>query len=109
MHLDVATLLEQMLAAAKGALQDKWPKAQSLAGGSLKTLAGILVDIEADYAAGHISQEEAEVLFDMYRNTARSTLLTIEGIGLLLAEQAINAAIAAVRTAVNSALGFALL
>ena len=43
------------------------------------------------------------------KQATQAVLLTIEGIGLITAQQAINAAIGAVREVVNKALGFALL
>ena len=53
--------------------------------------------------------KEARLLLEMQQNPAKAVLMTVEGLGLLAAEAAINAAINAVRTTVNKALGFALI
>jgi hypothetical protein len=46
---------------------------------------------------------------EMQADTARAVLLTTEIMGLAAAEQAINAAMSAVRDTVNKAVGFILL
>jgi hypothetical protein len=45
----------------------------------------------------------------MQKNSALAVMLTVEGLGLLTVESAINAALGAVRDSVNTAVGFALL
>ena len=45
----------------------------------------------------------------MKRNTAQIVLLTIEGLGIITVEKAINAAMKVVKDTVNEALDFALL
>jgi hypothetical protein len=44
----------------------------------------------------------------MQKNALKTVLLSEKGLGLLAAEAAINSILDAVRTAVNTALGFAL-
>jgi len=45
----------------------------------------------------------------MQKNTTRAVMLAVEGMGLVLIEEAINAALKAVKDVVNAALGFALI
>jgi hypothetical protein len=45
----------------------------------------------------------------MQKNSALAVLLTVQGLGLLTVESAINAALGAVKETVNTALGFLLL
>jgi hypothetical protein len=61
------------------------------------------------YASGIIDAEEARLKLDIQKNTSRTMLLAVKGIGILTAEEAINAGVGTVRDAVNTALGFALL
>lgn len=59
--------------------------------------------------AGELDEEEARLYLDIRKNALRAVVLATEGIGLVAAENAINAALGAVRNAVNKALGFPLL
>jgi hypothetical protein len=45
----------------------------------------------------------------MHKNTTKIVLLSVEVVGIVAAEQAINAALDTVKTAVNTAVGFGLL
>ena len=45
----------------------------------------------------------------MQKNASRSVLLTVEGLGILAVEEAINAALDVIKGAANKAIGFALL
>jgi hypothetical protein len=54
---------------------------------------------------GKITEQEAAYLMDLQRNASRTVLLTIEGLGILAVEEAINAALAVVRDTINAALG----
>jgi len=56
-----------------------------------------------------IDDEEARLQFKIQKNASRTVLLTIEGLGVLAAEEAINAAMKVVKDTVNSALGFTLI
>lgn len=107
--LNVGQLATAIVAAMKGAVGENWPKISEYATGEGKKLAETLVQIEALRAVHQISEGEASVLLEMQKNTARSVLLAVQGMGLIAVEEAINAALAAVRGAVNTALGFALL
>ena len=60
-------------------------------------------------AAGQINQAQAVLLLDMQKSASRSVLLALQGLALLAVEAAINAALGVVKTAVNTAIGFALI
>lgn len=109
MALDVSSLLSSMLTAAQGSLKTGWATAAPFAKTQFTAIAQQIVDIEAQLAAHSINQQQASLLLDMQKNASRAALMTVEGIGLLAAQNAINAALGAVATAVNGALGFALL
>lgn len=109
MALDVEGLAKAMLGAAKGKLKKQWPVIKEYAAAEARKTAETLALIERLRLTGEISTKEAKLLLDMQRNSAKAVLLTVEGLGLLAAESAINAAVGAVRMTVNRAVGFALI
>lgn len=90
-------------------LREKTPDIKNYAESESQKLAQSLVMIEQLAATGKIDEYEAKLHLDIQKNATRMVFLTIEGLGVLAVEQAINAALAAVKDAVNTALGFALL
>lgn len=108
MALDAGKLGKDILGALKAAFQDKWPEMKEYGEAEAKKLAQTLVMIEALRAAGKISEEQAQLQLNIQKNASRTVLLTLEGLGLLAAEAAINAALDVVKEAVNTAVGFVL-
>ncbi|EMP56423.1 hypothetical protein MSNKSG1_05733 [Marinobacter santoriniensis NKSG1] len=108
-NIDVHQILPGMIAAAKGVFDEKWPIIKDYAEAELEKLARTLAQIEALKLSGQISDAEASMLFEMQKNTARAVMLTLQGMSLLLVEGAINAALAAVKDTINTALGFTFL
>ena len=109
MSLDVGELAAKMFQAFKGKLSDKWPEVKDYAETESKKLAENFVLIERMKLAGEITEEQAKLHHEIQRNATRSVLLTVEGLGLIAVEQAINAAMDVLKETVNGALGFALL
>lgn len=107
--IDFSKISGDMLNAAKSQLADKWPAIESLATSSINTLAQSLIDIEEMSLTGKISKEQAALLLNLHKNTAKMVLLSIEVIGIVAAEQAINAALDIVKGPINAALGFGLI
>lgn len=106
--LDLDGLFNQMVGAAEKSLGGQWPAISTLATSSLKTLAQNFVDVEEMLASGAIVKAQAQLMIDMQKNSLQIVLLSEAGLGLLAAQAAINAALDVVRTAVNTAIGFAL-
>ena len=98
-----------MLSAAAGVFRDDWPALKDYAEGELKKLAETGATVTKLYASGAISKAEAKALVEMQKNTARTVMLTIQGIGLIIAEKAVNAVLKVLRAAVNTAVGVKLL
>jgi hypothetical protein len=107
--LNVQSLLQDMLQAAKMSLKDKWPSVRDLATSSLKKIAQSLVEIEIMKQDGTITEEQARLMVSMDKNTFKIMMLTIEGLGLLAVESALNAALNVIRDTVNTAVGFVIL
>jgi hypothetical protein len=109
MALDIGQIGKDMFAAAFAVLKDKAPQIKNVAQTEFSKIAQTIGLIGQELAEGRISEDEAKILLDMQKSATRSVLLMAEGLSLLVAEQALNAALGVVRVAVNGALGFALL
>lgn len=107
--LDFNLLLNQMINAGKASFSDKWPGVKDLATNSFQKLAQTLVDIEKMRIEGTIDETQARLLIDMEKNTFKIVLLSIEGLGLLAVEDALNAALKIIKDTVNKAIGFILI
>jgi hypothetical protein len=109
MDLDAGTLAEQMLAAALPILKKGAQDAESFAKTEFTKIAQTIVSIGEQVAAGQVNQQQASLLLDMQTSASRNVLLTLQGLALLAVEEAINAALDVVKTAVNTALRFPLI
>ncbi len=109
MSLNVSDLASKMFEAFRGELSVKWPDVKDYAEAESKKLAENFVMIEKLKISGEISEEQAKLHHEIQRNATRAVLLTVEGLGLLAVEQAINAAMSVLKETVNGALDFSLL
>lgn len=109
MSLKISDLVKPMLKAAQDSLADDWPKAKEYGAMEFPRLARSLVDIARLAADGRVNRQQARALARIHRNTALMVLLTIEGLGIIAVENAVNAALRAVGDAVNAAAGVSLL
>jgi hypothetical protein len=108
MALDVDALAKQMFVAAFDVVKAKAPSIGAYVGVECTKIAHTMATIESEAKANQISQDQAKILLDMQRSATRSVFLTAEGLGLLTTAAALNAAFDAVRSVVNTAVGFAL-
>jgi hypothetical protein len=104
-EIPVEALLQEMMKAAAASLDKKWPKARDYAESEFRKLLLEAGHIQQLKKNGRITEAEAVYLIDLQRNASRTVLLTLEGLGLIAAETAINAALGAVRKTLNRALG----
>jgi hypothetical protein len=109
MALNIGQLVDAVVTAVKPILGKAWDDVESYVKTEAAKLALTLAHIEELNATGKISPAEATALVNMQKNAMQAVLLTAEGIGLVAAQSAINAAIGAIRTVVNKALGWTLL
>jgi len=105
----IGKLGEDMGAAFLSNLKDKVPDIENYAKSEGVKMAQCLATITSLFAAGAIKEDEAKLQLDIQKHAARAILLTIEGLGALAVEAAINAALNVAKGAVNTALGFALI
>ena len=107
--LDVGALLRAMGLAAEGVLQNKWPQVKSFATTEFQKIAQTVTAIGEGLASGEITQDQAPLLLDMQKNASRAVIAAVEGMTLIFAEQALNAALSAGKTIINNFVGFALI
>ena len=109
MAIDAMDLIDAMMGAIKPILNKYWGDVKDYAETESEKMAATITNITELVAADKIDQDEAQALLDMQKHSMQAVLLTVEGIGLIAAQQAINAALAAIGGIVNKAIGFALL
>jgi hypothetical protein len=109
MSLDAQQLGKDILAAMEPVLYAHWSKAAPYATAEAEKLAICAVQIEAGYKSGELTADEAKILREMQASASRAALTTIETIGLITAQDAINAALKVLTAAINKAVGIAIL
>lgn len=109
MALNASQLGKDILVAFKDTLTEKWPEINEYGEAESNKLAQTLIMIEALKVSGKINEEQAALHLEIQKNATRTVLLTLEGLGILAVEAAINAALNVVKDTVNTAIGFALL
>jgi hypothetical protein len=91
--VDLEALITQMGEAAIPLLKKKGSKVKRYAHAEFKKLADTGVMLAQGVADGTVDLEEAKLVLEVQKHAARSVLLTIEGLGILAVEAAINAAV----------------
>jgi hypothetical protein len=107
--INVNEILEDMLSAVKGVLENHWEDAKPFAEQELKSLAENLKLIAQLKIEGKINEEQAKYYVEIQKSSVRIVLLTIEGLGILAVESAINAALDVIKTTVNTAIGWSII
>lgn len=107
--IDVSQLVSHMLEAARDVLGRKWPEAKDYAEAAFIQIGEAIIFIETQRALGKMSEEKARLHLDVQKNTSKTILLTLEGLGIVAVESAINAALKVIKDTVNRALGFVLI
>lgn len=107
--IDFDALLKSMIGAAKEKLVEHWTDAKPYAEKELKSFTENIKLIAALQLQGKITEEKAKLYLEIQKSSMRIVLLTIEGLGILAVEAAINAAIDVIRSTVNTALGWSVL
>ncbi len=106
---NIGNLVQDMINAAAGVCGQKWPLIREYAETEYKKYCETIQNIKRMHDEGMIDEEESRLLLDIQKSAMRSVLLCVEGMGILMVEQAINAAINSIKSVVNTAIGFVLL
>jgi hypothetical protein len=109
MSLNASQLGKDILSAFRGVFTKKWPEIKEYGEAEAKKLAHSLIMIEALRVAGKINEKQAGLHLQIQKNATRTVFLTLEGLGVLAVEEAINAALGVVKQTVNTAVGFVLI
>ena len=109
MAFNVGKLVKKMFEAFETSLADNWPEVKDYAEAEAKKMAESLVMIEKLILTEQINEDQAKLHLQIQQNSTRMVLLTIEGLGIIAVEQAINAALAVLKDTVNTALDFTLI
>lgn len=109
MSLDIDVIAKDMITAAKGVVDQKWPATREYFESESKMYAQRLASVAKMYADGIISEKRAKEHIALQNEAWETTLLAVNGLSQILIEQALNAAIKVIRDAVNKSIGFALL
>jgi hypothetical protein len=107
--LDVEALATSMVDAARAALANRGPVLQAAAEMELRRLAGALADIGSLLAKGEIDPERAKVMANIHQLSVRSVLRSVEGLGVLAADQTLQAVTGVAASVLNRIVGFKLL
>jgi len=107
--LDVNKLVQDMLNQMKPILGAHWDQVQVYAKNETEKLGVSLAKIQADKLLGKVSEQQANILFDMQKNASLAVLAAVHGIGEEAAAKALNAALKAIKDPINKAIGFTLL
>lgn len=107
--LDFGKIAKDMIGAVKEQLSVHWKEARPFAENEVKAFAENVKLIAKLKLENKINEEQARLYIDIQKNSMRIVLLSIEGLGLLAVEAAINAAIDVIKGTVNTALGWSIL
>ena len=108
-NIDTTALASDVLAAMHAALTGHWQLARPYAEAEAQKFAETAKLIVSGTASGDINPQQAKILLRMQGNAAQAVLTAIETIGMIAAQDAINAAISVLKKAVNAAVGVTLL
>lgn len=109
-ELNVQELAENMVAAARGTFDEEtWKEASKFVRTESKKFLRNIAEIEKWKREDSIDEEQAEALLRLHKRSMKMVLTASAGVGLIMAEKAINAALNVVRETVNSVIGWDLL
>ena len=107
--INAKELLNSMLIASKNVLKKEWKTISPIAELQLKNIVHNLEQITVLKLEGKITEEQAKLHLTIQKESFRTILLSFEGIGIIIAEKAINAALNTIKNTFNKAIGWKLL
>lgn len=106
-NLNIAQVVNDMLQAALPYLSKGGQQASAYASHEFQQYIVNVEHVQKLSEEGKVTDQEAQFLVDQYKLSMKAVLLTIEGLGIIAAQNAINAAIDVLNSALNKALGAA--
>lgn len=107
--IDISELLKSMLDASKNVLKKEWKNISPIAELQLKNIVHNLEQISVLKLEGKITEQQAKLHLTIQKESYKTILLSFEGIGIITAEKAINAALNAIKTTINKSIGWKLI
>jgi hypothetical protein len=109
MSLDVHFLAAKMLSATEKSVETNWPITRKYFEFEIEIFAAGLIDIVKQHAAGTLCEERARKYVEGQKLAWKTVLIAVVYLSLPIIEQALDAALGAVRWIINPAVGFELL
>ncbi|OOQ58794.1 hypothetical protein [Mucilaginibacter pedocola] len=104
MPLDFDQILKDCIAAAKKELGAGWNDAAPFAEQKFKQYLEDMADLNKLRADGTIDEDEFKYRADLHKSSMQSVLLAVKGIGLIAAQNIINAVLGIVGKAIGAVL-----
>jgi hypothetical protein len=108
MALDPANLLQTMIDEAVRVTEAISPASRTVVERELRGVADAIAKIEVDRASGELTESGAKRLVRMQTRAAKQAIITGAGLAEVEVEKVLNAALAALREPVKTAIGWAL-
>lgn len=106
--LDLDVLVKEMGKAALPFLKAGAAKAKAYGKTEAEKIARTAAMLAKGVADGSIDEAEARLVLDVQKNASRSILLTIQGLGIVAVENAMNAAMVVLQKGIEAATGIVL-
>lgn len=106
-NLDISQVVNDMLQVALPHLSKGGQQASAFASHEFQQYIINIEHIQTMAEEGNVTDQEAQFLVDQYKMSMKAVLLTVEGLGAIATQKAINAAIDVLNSALNTALGAA--
>lgn len=106
---EIEALLSDMVDATQRAVTTNWVAMKPFVELESRHLLESIANIARLKASGMIDEEQAALQLAIQKETYLSLLLTVRGIRKVQAENALNAGLSVIRSAVNTILGWSLL
>jgi len=104
MDLNFNQIASDMIDAMKAVVGDNIQDIRDLADDELEDFAKRSITLSKKVAEGIITPEQAKLILKIRKNALETVLLSIAGISILAAQEAINAAIGVLRGVINKAI-----
>jgi hypothetical protein len=102
-NFDTSKVVSDMLRASAGALSNGGKQATEYATHEYSQFISDIQQVQNMAEAGTISSDEAQALVDQHKLSMQAVLITIEGLGVIAVQNAINAAMAVLNSALQTA------
>lgn len=108
-NINISEVFKLMIGEVKTVLSEHWKEIRPYAEQEFKAYARNISLMGKLKLKNAITEEQAKYYLDIQKSSIRMVLLTIQGLGIVAVEHAINSAINVVRDIVNKTIGWAII